>query len=273
MPPKSKKLLNKNSKISDDESSLDNVSTSNDEFSDEEELDYFVNNKKNKIKTIDTKNTLKRTNKGKESDNDEESDKNDESDNDEESEEEDEEEEEENDNNANDINFDNNSENSDDDDDDNTSKKNKTNDDEEENNDNEYNDEDENMITGYDDDDDKKKSFSKDCYSKYVEQEDDFTDELIQDDNIMLATRTRISKPILTKYEMVRIIATRTTHLSMGAKPMIKNTGSLEPKEIAIQELRAGTIPLIIRRPIPNCEPEEWKITELEIIDDIFDET
>ena len=35
---------------------------------------------------------------------------------------------------------------------------------------------DENVITGYDN---KKKSFSKDCYSKYVEQEDEYIDELI----------------------------------------------------------------------------------------------
>ena len=138
-------------------------------------------------------------------------------------------------------------------------KKNENDEDEENDGNDEYNDDEENMVTGYDDDDNKKESsFSKNCYSKYVEQEDDYIDELVQDDNLVLASRQRISKPFLTKYEMVRLIGTRVTHLSMNSKPMIKNSGSMTPKEIAIEELKKKVIPLIIRRPIPGCEPEKW---------------
>lgn len=83
------------------------------------------------------------------------------------------------------------------------------------------------------------------------------TDEFLTEDN-------RISINRLSLYEFVRLIGTRTKQLSMGAKPMIKNHKGLSSKEIAIQELKNNTLPLIIKRPLPDNRFEIWKINELE---------
>ena len=83
------------------------------------------------------------------------------------------------------------------------------------------------------------------------------TDEFLTEDN-------RISINRMSLYEFVRVIGTRTKQLSMGAKPMIKNHKGLSSKEIAIQELKNNTLPLIIKRPLPDNRFEIWKINELE---------
>jgi DNA-directed RNA polymerase subunit K/omega len=76
----------------------------------------------------------------------------------------------------------------------------------------------------------------------------------------------RISKPVLTKFERVRILSDRAKQLLLGAKPMIKNTDNLGPKEIARLELEHGVIPFSIERPLPNGKIEIWKIKELRIV-------
>ena len=68
----------------------------------------------------------------------------------------------------------------------------------------------------------------------------------------------------MSLYEFVRLIGTRTKQLSMGAKPMIKNHRGLSSKDIAIEELKNNTLPLIIKRPMPDNKFELWKINELE---------
>ncbi|HMK54662.1 MAG TPA: DNA-directed RNA polymerase subunit K [Methanobacteriaceae archaeon] len=52
----------------------------------------------------------------------------------------------------------------------------------------------------------------------------------------------------LTRFERARIIGARALQLSMGAKPMLEVTGSLDPIDIATQELKADVIPLDIRK-------------------------
>ena len=83
------------------------------------------------------------------------------------------------------------------------------------------------------------------------------TDEFLTEDN-------RISINRMSLYEFVRVIGTRTKQLSMGAKPMINYHQGLSSKQIAIQELKNNTLPLIIKRPLPDNRFEVWKINELE---------
>lgn len=92
--------------------------------------------------------------------------------------------------------------------------------------------------------------------------------EVIVDEN------ERISKPVLTKYERVGLLTTRTAQLKRGAKPMIKSKdidiNTLPKNEIARLELKHKVIPLVIQRPLPTLDSEgrlkkeQWKITELE---------
>jgi len=104
------------------------------------------------------------------------------------------------------------------------------------------------------------------CYSKYAKDDGDFDlDEYFKDDDITITKTGRVGKPILYKYEMVRILSDRSRQLAEGAKPMIKNTTGLSHKEIALLELKNKIIPLIIERPIPNSGTERWRLSELDI--------
>lgn len=75
----------------------------------------------------------------------------------------------------------------------------------------------------------------------------------------------RITMPYLTKYERVRILGTRAKQISLGAKILVNNVDLTTKShiEIATIELDLGVIPFKIRRPLPNGQVEEWKISEL----------
>lgn len=79
-----------------------------------------------------------------------------------------------------------------------------------------------------------------------------------------------ITRPILTKYEYVRLISERTKQISSGAKPMFSNGNDLlknyEPVDIAKLELKHKVIPFYIIRDIGNNKKELWKIENLENI-------
>ena len=110
------------------------------------------------------------------------------------------------------------------------------------------------------------------CYSKYtnIDYDDIDFDELFGEETLTAINNVRLTKPILTKYEFVRILTDRTKQLAQGAKPMLKNINGLSSKEIAKIELKNKIVPLIIERPIPNSNVERWKLSELEIPDYLF---
>jgi DNA-directed RNA polymerase subunit K/omega len=139
---------------------------------------------------------------------------------------------------------------------------------EEEENEEEEEEDDGNKSEVSDDDEDKETlDTSNKCYSKYAKEKDnDFDlDEYFKDDDIIITKTGRVGKPILFKYEKVRLLSDRSRQLAEGAKPMIKNTSGLSHKEIALLELKNKLIPLIIERPIPNAGSERWRLSELEI--------
>jgi len=147
---------------------------------------------------------------------------------------------------------------------DNDSVKENKNDDDENNNENDENDENDDDD---DDDDDNEETMSKKCYKKYVSMEDDINLEEIFEDETNITKTDRLTKPILTKYERVRILSTRIKQLAQGAKPMLKNYAGLSSKEMAFEELKHKIIPIIIERPVPNVGIEKWKLSELQILD------
>ena len=119
---------------------------------------------------------------------------------------------------------------------------------------------------------DNEETLKSKCYSKYARvdyDELDF-DELFGDDNLNPIIDVKLTKPILTKYEFVRLLCDRTKQLAQGAKPMLKNIEDLSSKEIAKLELKNKIIPLIIERPVPNSNAERWKLSELEIPEYLF---
>ena len=102
------------------------------------------------------------------------------------------------------------------------------------------------------------------------EEEDD--DIVFEDDmensktNFVVKQEERETKPVLTKYERVRILGDRAKQLSLGAKPMLLNVNNMNPKDIAKLELERGVIPFIIEKVLPDGRRERWKVSELKIV-------
>jgi len=73
--------------------------------------------------------------------------------------------------------------------------------------------------------------------------------------------------PILTKYEMTRILGQRAKQLDSGAKAFVKvPLNVIDGYFIAMIELEQKKIPFIIKRPIPNGGVEYWNVSDLEIL-------
>jgi DNA-directed RNA polymerase subunit K/omega len=103
-----------------------------------------------------------------------------------------------------------------------------------------------------------------------IDSDDDYGEDLETENKgkeILLEGDDRITDPIMTKYEYVRIIGNRAKQIAMGSKKFVKNVGNLDSKEIAISELRHKMIPYKIKRPLPNNRYEVWTIKELQIPD------
>lgn len=71
-------------------------------------------------------------------------------------------------------------------------------------------------------------------------------------------------KPILTKYEIVRILGTRATQIAKGAPPMIDITGMDDALTIAEHELEQRIIPFIIIRTLPNGKKLEIPLSDFQ---------
>jgi DNA-directed RNA polymerase I, II, and III subunit RPABC2 len=74
--------------------------------------------------------------------------------------------------------------------------------------------------------------------------------------------------PILTKYEKTRIIGLRAQQIARGAPLYIERGLESNPTRLAERELREGKLPYIIRRRLPDDTFEDWKVSELMIMDD-----
>lgn len=81
----------------------------------------------------------------------------------------------------------------------------------------------------------------------------------------------KISKMIMTKYELDQVLGIRTIQLAQGAIPFV-NTDNLiiksnmELRQIALKELKEGKLPLLIKRPLPNNKHEYVRVKDLDLI-------
>jgi DNA-directed RNA polymerase subunit K/omega len=88
-----------------------------------------------------------------------------------------------------------------------------------------------------------------------------------RDENGIINDENHKTYPILSKYEKTKIIGLRVSQLNKGAKPYyISKRKIIDTIVIAEKELQDKVLPFIIMRPIPNSQPEYWKISDLEII-------
>jgi DNA-directed RNA polymerase subunit K/omega len=75
--------------------------------------------------------------------------------------------------------------------------------------------------------------------------------------------KNRITRPILTKFEISRIVGYRAQQLNARCPALINTKNMSSTLEIAKKELFLGKNPNIIRRYLPNGTFEEWKVNEL----------
>ena len=78
-----------------------------------------------------------------------------------------------------------------------------------------------------------------------------------------VAASQRITTPYMTKYERARVLGTRALQIAMNAPVMVELEGETDPLQIAMKELKAKKIPIIIRRFMPDGSYEDWAIDEL----------
>ena len=93
--------------------------------------------------------------------------------------------------------------------------------------------------------------------------------ELLQQEEVGKAVDKdkRITTPFMTKYERARVLGTRALQISMCAPIMVELENETDPLQIAMKELKARKIPLVIRRYLPDGSYEDWAIDELIIGD------
>ncbi|WP_292375528.1 MULTISPECIES: DNA-directed RNA polymerase subunit K [unclassified Methanosarcina] len=53
-----------------------------------------------------------------------------------------------------------------------------------------------------------------------------------------------------TRFERARIIGARALQIAMGAPVLVEDDGRLDPLNLAIEELKAGVIPITVKRKI-----------------------
>ncbi|TKC42612.1 hypothetical protein EI555_009001, partial [Monodon monoceros] len=81
------------------------------------------------------------------------------------------------------------------------------------------------------------------------------------------ANQKRITTPYMTKYERARVLGTRALQIAMCAPVMVELEGETDPLLIAMKELKARKIPIIVRRYLPDGSYEDWGVDELVIAD------
>merc|ERR1712189_134233 len=93
----------------------------------------------------------------------------------------------------------------------------------------------------------------------FEEPDDNLGDDMPQvdvlpvtDDNQPQAPKKKVTTPYMTKYERARVLGTRALQISMNAPVMVELEGEIDPLQIAMKELKAHKIPIIIRRYMPD---------------------
>ena len=104
------------------------------------------------------------------------------------------------------------------------------------------------------------------------EEEEDSNDKEFDDEKSENVEKKREhnTTPFLTKYEKARIIGARALQISKNSPILISTQelgGETDPIVIAEMELRAGKIPFIIRRYLPNGSYEDWPVKDLKLSD------
>ena len=80
---------------------------------------------------------------------------------------------------------------------------------------------------------------------------------------MQMSLKKSLHDPSPLKYERARVLGTRALHIAMSAPVMVELEGETDPLKIAMKELKAKKIPIIVRRYLPDKSYEDWSVDEL----------
>ena len=145
---------------------------------------------------------------------------------------------------------------------------NEVSDEEQKNEDNEDEDEDEDDENEIDEEEDNQEDNSSDSQDAGRKKDIPLITDFKPKEHKIISCIDRITRPVLTKYEKTLILGQRAQQILKGSNILvnIENLKNRNPLEIARFELSNGVIPFIIRRPLPNGQYEDWKVSELKDI-------
>ena len=73
--------------------------------------------------------------------------------------------------------------------------------------------------------------------------------------------------PFLTMYERTKVLSLRASQLARGAQPFIDVPEYLtDVYEVAKAELEGKRLPYILKRPLPDCNYEYWRLADLMVL-------
>ena len=81
----------------------------------------------------------------------------------------------------------------------------------------------------------------------------------------------RVSAPYMTKYEFSQLMGLRTTLLSKGAPELVDLPAdhtveaNMELRNVALRELKEASLPLVVKRTMPNGKYEVWLVDDLDL--------
>lgn len=87
---------------------------------------------------------------------------------------------------------------------------------------------------------------------------------------LSILEKPKVSKPIMTKYEFNQIIGLRANQIALGSPAFVDVSNlqiktNMDLRKVALQELREGKLPYILKRPLPNSKHEYYRIKELDL--------
>ena len=91
-------------------------------------------------------------------------------------------------------------------------------------------------------------------------------DESLMEASKIIEGEDRLTKNILNKYELTKIICERANSIVNGAVPLVSTTIEMDAQEIAYEELRQKRCPYYVYRRIPSTKDkifEKWNPNEM----------
>jgi len=101
-----------------------------------------------------------------------------------------------------------------------------------------------------------------------LQSEGEEKEEIVLDSSDFVENKQRVTSIYLNKYERTKVLGMRALQISLGASPLVDIGELTDAYEIALLELRQRKCPFVIRRYLPDHTYEDWKVSELQILDD-----